>query len=193
MNIKISYSNCGRGYAFGNPTLSINQARFNFPRRPGSEYIALCGANEKIVSWFESGKFREALLGHNEFFIPDPGSRDNHDYVLVTYVLLNWVDQSGRSAEICKRLENVFVDIALNSPIELLDILLAYAINARDLKMRSFVDTSIILELLQKELSCKHSAAPPSMGLKFDERLADLRVRFSKLEHKNGEAARKAE
>lgn len=144
--------------------------------------------NEKIVSWFESGRFREALLGQNEFFIPDPGSRDNHDYVLVTYVLINWVDQTGRSEEICRKLENVLVDIASSSPIELLDILLAYAINARDLKKRSFFDTSIILELLQKKLSSNRSADPPS-GPSFGERLADLRIRFSELEHERADTA----
>lgn len=50
--------------------------------------------NQKILNWLNKGLIKEALVGKEEFFIPEVTYYNEHDYFLVLNQLEEWTDAS---------------------------------------------------------------------------------------------------
>ena len=136
--------------------------------------------NKTIVAWFENGKMLEALLGEGKFFLPDHTHHDTHDFMLVCYVLIQWAYQSGKLDEIACEFEKALITICSTAPVKALDVLLAYAITARDLNRTIPCDLRSAFSALSVALGDGDNHLRGENVAVYKLRIADLRDRLTR-------------
>lgn len=92
--------------------------------------------NPRIRGWLESGRGVHALFGRSGYFIPSPAYGE-HDRILVVSQILNWAEE-GHAAQaeavLKQAIENL---IDLGAAGDAADVMLAYAIVAKDRQTRA--------------------------------------------------------
>ncbi|MCP5537206.1 MAG: hypothetical protein H7A51_13380 [Akkermansiaceae bacterium] len=90
--------------------------------------------NPEIVEWIESGHIHEALTGRGVYFLPDHTCRDQHDVMLVMYVLLSWATQASHQPLVSDALSITCQKLHAEGDLETLNnLLLAHQIQSDDL------------------------------------------------------------
>ena len=85
--------------------------------------------NPKVVSWLESGKIKEALLGSDDFFLMNHTYRDSHDVLLVMHVLLLWSQIKNNQKDISSALSQILDSLKHSGNVAAVnDIELAYRV-----------------------------------------------------------------
>ncbi len=85
--------------------------------------------NSRIASWFDKENIFEALIGQNEYFIPNHTYREDHDLLLVIGTLVDWAKQNNKEKQAVTEFFKVFeYYIDLGNLAKSLDLIHSYEI-----------------------------------------------------------------
>jgi hypothetical protein len=88
--------------------------------------------NPQFEAWFSQGKVAEALSGVGDYFIPDVTYRDDHDFGLALYSLMDWA-KSGRIQEAAQGFQMALDELVRKSDLRSALLLLrSYALVRED-------------------------------------------------------------
>lgn len=102
--------------------------------------------NHKIISWFERGDIKKAIIGESEFFIPNITYRNIHDRVYIFKQLLLWSYSKNNWYDIRDLLLELIDDLHLLGKLsDVLDIFLSLALAFEsDINHSDFFDLTLI-------------------------------------------------
>lgn len=85
--------------------------------------------NIGLLELFDKGKIKESILGDNEYFIPEPTYRNEHDIIYVLHELIVWSERKRNQERVTSEIKQLLDHLLFSKRyLKLLDLILAISV-----------------------------------------------------------------